>query len=513
MNMPVRTPERAAPVPLAPAIRLQHVRKAYKTYDKPFSFLKEVLTGRPCHREKPVLHDISLDIRRGEVVGIIGRNGAGKSTLLKIIAGTLAPTAGKVTVDGRVSAILELGTGFNPAYSGRDNVIMSALMRGMSEADVRRKFDGIVAFAGLQDVIDQPFHTYSSGMQARLAFAAAVSVEADIIIIDEALAAGDIRFAARSLQRIREICTSGVTALFVSHTTYQVMQLCTRAIWIDGGRIRMDGPPVEVVRAYEYEMHRQIAQDQGRIPSRPADEGRAEEDSPETLTAPASAPSGAIGTGPKAAGDADRPTAEPTPPDAPHAIPTVSAAATEAWAGSAADALAPAEVRAKARRFSAGEYRILDVAFLDRTGQPAQAFRFGDRLHMRVAYECLLPELPEHSCGLAVAFNRVSDFEAVMYFNTNYPHSDDEIRQYSAAPFRSYIGRRGLIEAVIDPIQLKAGEYHVSFGILPNRPETHEFYEYLHCQHRVTVLPNGFDEPAVFYPMVTWHNGPLAGGD
>jgi hypothetical protein len=107
----------------------------------------------------------------------------------------------------------------------------------------------------------------------------------------------------------------------------------------------------------------------------------------------------------------------------------------------------------------------------------------------------------------------VSDFEAVMYFNTNYPHSDDEIRQYSAAPFRSYIGRRGLIEAVIDPIQLKAGEYHVSFGILPNRPEAHEFYEYLHCQHRVTILPSGFDEPAVFYPMVTWHNGPLAGGD
>jgi hypothetical protein len=170
--------------------------------------------------------------------------------------------------------------------------------------------------------------------------------------------------------------------------------------------------------------------------------------------------------------------------------------------------LAPVEIRARPRRSSTGRYRMLDAAFLDRSGRPAQSFRFGDRLVMRVAYECLLPGLPEHSCGLAVAFNRTSDFEAVMYFNTVYPHSDDELRGYFDAPFRRYVGRRGVIEAAVDPIQLKAGEYYVSYGILPNRPEAFEFYDYAHCESRVTILPNGFDEPSVFYPIVTWRNGP-----
>ena len=264
--MPLATKLSAPPAELADfAISVRGVCKAYRTYDQPLSFLVEVATGRKKHQEKEVLRDISLEIKRGEVVGIIGRNGAGKSTLLKMIAGTLTPTAGHIDVNGRVSAILELGTGFNAAYSGRDNVIMSGLMRGMSEAEVRQKFDAVVAFAGLEDVIDQPFHTYSSGMQARLAFAAAVSVDADVIIIDEALAAGDIRFTARSLGRIREICKSGVTALFVSHQTYQVMQLCSRAIWLDDGRVRMDGPSLEVCRAYEYEMHEAVARDEGRL--------------------------------------------------------------------------------------------------------------------------------------------------------------------------------------------------------------------------------------------------------
>lgn len=240
----------------APSIRVEGVGKSYNMYDKPFDFMREILTGRSYHRTKDVLHGVTLDIHEKEIVGIIGRNGAGKSTLLKIIAGTLSPTTGKVAVRGRVSAILELGTGFNPAFSGRENVVLSALMRGMSEPEVRAKLDSIIAFSGLEDVIDEPFHTYSSGMQGRLAFAAAVSIDADVIIIDEALSTGDARFAARSLRRIHDICQSGVTALFVSHNSYQVMQLCTRAIWIKDGAVAMDGPPLEVVRAYEHEILR-----------------------------------------------------------------------------------------------------------------------------------------------------------------------------------------------------------------------------------------------------------------
>jgi ABC-type polysaccharide/polyol phosphate transport system ATPase subunit len=514
------------------AVRLDNVSKCYKLYDRPFHFLKEALTGSPCHRDKHVLRDISIDIRCGEIVGIIGRNGAGKSTLLKIVAGTLAPTRGTVTVNGRVSAILELGTGFNPNYSGRDNVILSALMRGMSEEAIRRKFDSVVSFAGMEDVIDEPFHTYSSGMQARLAFAAAISVEADVLIIDEALAAGDMRFASRSLRRVREICQSGVTALFVSHTPYHVMQLCTRAIWMEGGRIRMDGEPIEVVRAYEYEMHEAIARDQGRMVDQRAKLGDLEtsneapeqtsmgivsDNSDEKLPAQSSADLSASRLDAVDVENGQRSGSLETKVaiDQLHGMSVSDQTKQSHSIGSSHDGqLQPyhsivGETGTKAHSFTTRQYRIIQIAFLDRNERDTRTFRFGESLKLRVCYECLLPALPQYSCGLAVAFNRTSDFEAVMYFNTNYAHSDDELARYFDVPFRKFISRSGAIEAVLEPIQLRAGEYFVSLGILANQPGMHEFYEYLHCQYKVTILPNGFDEPAVFYPNVSWSHGPI----
>lgn len=471
-------------------IHVVGLRKAYKIYEQRFDFLKEAITGRPYHREKEVLRGIDLTVRRGEVVGVIGRNGAGKSTLLKVLAGTLAATAGTVQVSGRVSAILELGTGFNPAYSGRDNVIMSAMMRGLSEPEILEKLDSVVAFAGLEDVINEPFHTYSSGMQARLAFAASIAVDADVLIVDEALAAGDIRFAARSISRIHEICEGGVTALFVSHVSYHIMQLCTRAIWIEDGRIKMDGQPVDVVRAYEYEMHKAVARDQGRMSrtteARPAPRNSGAVTSP-TIAITAEATRSTAGSDAARTDDQQR-VVETNPPQG------VSVAHDE---------------RAS-RHFSSGQYRITGLEFLDGSGRPTKSVRQNTPFTIRVSYECLMRELPEQSCGLAVAFNRLADFEAVMYLNTNYPHSDEEIVDYDAAPFRRYVGRQGVIEARLKPMQLRAGQYYVSLGILPNRPGPHEFYEYRHCEHVVTVLANGFDEPAVFYPSVSWSNGPTS---
>lgn len=470
-----RTPTDADSV----GIRVVGLKKSYKIYDQRFDFLKEAITGRPFHRDKEVLRGIDLTIKRGEVVGVIGRNGAGKSTLLKVLAGTLAATAGSVEVSGRVSAILELGTGFNPAYSGRDNVIMSALMRGLSEKAIRDKFDSIVGFAGLAEVIDEPFHTYSSGMQARLAFAAAIAVDADVLIIDEALAAGDIRFAARSIARIHEICSNGVTALFVSHVSYHVMQLCSRVVWIDDGRIKMDGAPVDVVRAYEYEMHEAIARDQGHS------NARVEET---VVTAPTPSPPDV---------PVEERASSPPTETAPIVAPVEQAASPEVI-----------EVARAPRHFTTGQYRIASLELLDANGEPTKAIRHGSRFTLRVGYECLLPELPDHSCGLAVAFNRLADFEAVMYFNTNYPHSDQEIVTYANEPFRQFVGRKGRIDATLT-MQLRAGQYYLSLGILPNRSGPHEFYEYRHCFDVITVLPNGFDEPSVFYPSVEWVNGPV----
>lgn len=483
------------------AIQIDHLTKSYKAYDKPFSFLKEVLSGRPYHREKEVLHDISLRIEHGEVVGVIGRNGAGKSTLLKCIAGTLTPTLGKVHVDGRIAAILELGTGFNSLYTGRENIIMSALMRGMSESEIARRIDGIIAFSGLANVIDEPFHTYSSGMQGRLAFAAAVSVDADIIIIDEALSTGDARFAAKSMRRIHDICASGVTALFVSHTTYFVMQLCTRAIWIDQGRIRMDGAPVEVVRAYEYQMHQEIAQDSDLEPE-PRVSGAARQVGRSTqavANAPTRREPATVGTAERVATAISNPHSV-KPPTSGRPASTSYATPKFTEAGKPFDP--------QPHRFGTGQYKMVDVTFLDRNDSPTLLFRFGEPMKLQVSYECQLSELPKVSCGMAASFNRTADLEACMYFSTTHIKDEQDERVFFDAPYRSVIGRRGIIEAIIDPVQLRAGEYYVSIGIVPNEPGAEDFYDCLRCHCTIRILPNGFDEPAAFYPLVSWTAGP-----
>jgi lipopolysaccharide transport system ATP-binding protein len=200
------------------------------------------------------LRDVSFDVRQGEVVGLIGRNGAGKTTLLKILSRITRPTEGWAELHGRVGSLLEVGTGFHPELTGRENVYLSGAILGMQKSEINRKFDEIVSFAGVERFIDTPLKHFSTGMQLRLAFAVAAHLEPEILLVDEVLAVGDLEFQKKCLGKMQEVSQSGRTIVFVSHQMNQIRRLCERAFWLDGGQIREAGPANHIVGAYELEM-------------------------------------------------------------------------------------------------------------------------------------------------------------------------------------------------------------------------------------------------------------------
>jgi lipopolysaccharide transport system ATP-binding protein len=233
-----------------PVIDVRGLSKSFAIYSRPTELLRDLVTGGTRRRAYPALCDVTFSVRAGESLGVLGRNGAGKSTLLKLVAGTLEPTAGSVGVQGRVSAILELGTGFDPQQTGRANLLMGGLCLGMTERQVRQRQDAIIEFAELRSFIDQPLRTYSTGMVARLAFAVAISVEPEILIVDEALSVGDARFQLRCADRITELRRQGCTLLLVSHSVEQVTTMCDRALVLEGGRLLVDGLAAEATALY-----------------------------------------------------------------------------------------------------------------------------------------------------------------------------------------------------------------------------------------------------------------------
>ena len=241
-------------------ISLEGVGKTYKRFAKPSdrfwqavwpsAFRSASQTSAAEANEFVALAPLNLQVRRGEALGLIGRNGAGKSTLLQMVCGTLNPSSGSVAVNGKIGALLELGAGFNPEFTGRENVYLAAAVMGFSGAETDALYESIVEFSGIREFIDQPVKTYSSGMYVRLAFSIATSANPDILVIDEALSVGDGAFAKKSFERIMQLKAQGTTVLFCSHSMYQVESFCDRALWLDHGQVQMQGPAAKVVAAY-----------------------------------------------------------------------------------------------------------------------------------------------------------------------------------------------------------------------------------------------------------------------
>lgn len=234
-------------------IEINRLSKIYHLYEKPIDRLKEVLsvTHKSYHKEHYALHDLNLRINKGESIGIVGVNGSGKSTLLKIITGVLNPSEGEVKTNGKIAALLELGAGFNPEYTGIENIYLNGTMMGYTENEMKERIQAVVDFADIGDFVNQPVKTYSSGMFARLAFAVSINVDPEILIVDEALSVGDMRFQVKCIEKMKELKESGTTILFVSHATEQIKRFCNRAIWLKDGRVKEDGEASQIVDLYE----------------------------------------------------------------------------------------------------------------------------------------------------------------------------------------------------------------------------------------------------------------------
>ncbi|MEC0093595.1 ABC transporter ATP-binding protein [Paenibacillus macquariensis] len=234
-------------------IEIKDVVKSYKLYDKPLDRLKEAIspTHKMYHKEFIALNGISFNVEKGDALGILGKNGSGKSTLLKMITGVLSPSSGTIQVKGKISAILELGAGFNPEYSGKENVYLNGLMMGFTREEIDNKMNDIIEFADIGEFIEQPVKIYSSGMFARLAFAVSINVDPEILIVDEALAVGDVRFQTKCIDKMKELKSRGTTILFVSHATEQVKRFCNKAVWLKDGVVQASGESSEIADLYE----------------------------------------------------------------------------------------------------------------------------------------------------------------------------------------------------------------------------------------------------------------------
>jgi ABC-type polysaccharide/polyol phosphate transport system ATPase subunit len=345
---------------VTPAIELDHVSKIYRRYGgKQFSTLKSALLQRSIVRNLqpsetfPALTDVSFSVPKGSTYGVMGRNGSGKSTALKLVAGITKPTTGSVRVEGRISALIELGAGFHPEISGRENVFINGIMLGLSKREIQERFDEIVDFAELREFIDAPVKTYSSGMYMRLGFAVAINVNPDVLLVDEVLAVGDEGFTHKCLDKFAEFKRSNKTILLVTHSLNLIERFCDEAVWLDGGRAMSHGDPKRVVGAYLTKIEESEEKLLAETTARAVESASRAQERHE----------GQDGQ------DRQEAAAEPEHPVDPTAD----------------------MFQATEGRWGSREVEITDVAFLDRSGQPSFVFHSGEPMAVRVKLRAVQP--------------------------------------------------------------------------------------------------------------------------
>ena len=448
---------------MSSAITLEQVSKVYRRYgyERRFATLKSaLLTGSLVRHLSPresfrALDDVSLTVEAGTTCGIIGRNGSGKSTLLKLVAGITRPTSGQVRVGGRVSALIELGAGFHPEISGRENVFINGVMLGMSRREIDRRFQEIVEFAEIEDFIDAPVKTYSSGMYLRLGFAVAVHVDPEVLIVDEVLAVGDEGFSLKCLDKFAEFKRRGKTILFVSHSLSMVERFCDEAVWLDGGRKRMVGDPKRVVQMYLSDVA------QAEDAHLAAEDAKAQQ-----TTAPSGPPPPADR---EAAGGASLAAAD-TPPDAP--APAAEAPDEEAPAPApdvrdenVPDDQPPADMfKAREGRWGSGAVRIEQVTLEGRDGA-AHVFRSGEPMTIRMQVVADRP-VADFAFGISIFST-----DGVCCYGTNTHLEELESNRFDGA---------GEVAFAIDRLDLVEGTYKVDVAVHKQDGFSYDYHRLLY---------------------------------
>lgn len=399
------------------AITISNVTKQFKVFLDKGQSLKERLLfrNRGRYENRVVLNDISLTIEKGQAVGLVGHNGCGKSTLLKLMTRILYPEQGTVDVKGRVSSLIELGAGFHPDMSGRENIYTNAAIFGLNKAEIDRRLDDIIAFSELEEFIDNPVRTYSSGMYMRLAFSVAINVDADVLLIDEILAVGDANFQAKCFQKLQEIKKKGTTIVIVSHSLSQIESICDRSIWINKGKIVADGMPQEVHLEYLTYMgelrDEQIRKEKERVEQIKAEKAAQEE--------------------------AQRKAEE-------------KAKWEEEMRTAKNPELSLGEKEEGSKRWGSGKARITKVMMFDKNGEEKNVFHVGSKVSIKVEYR-VDEEVEDAVFGIGIFRN-----DGVNCYGTN--TRIDRVKKFT-------LTKNGTLEIVMDEINLLPGKYLVDLAI------------------------------------------------